>query len=67
MWKECGTHKKTELSPSAARLAAADAPSAKKIAEKLGIPCYDAEIIQEMAKETGFAPDYVNDQWIGHI
>ena len=25
----------------------------KKVAEKLGIPCYDAEIIQEMAKETG--------------
>ena len=24
----------------------------KKVAEKLGIPCYDAEIIQEMAKET---------------
>ena len=23
----------------------------KKVAEKLGIPCYDAEIIQEMAKE----------------
>ena len=25
----------------------------KKVAEKLGIPCYDAEIIQEMAKVTG--------------
>ena len=24
----------------------------KKVAEKLGIPCYDSEIIQEMAKET---------------
>lgn len=33
----------------------------KKIAEKLGIPCYDSEIIQEMAKETGFAPDYVKE------
>ena len=33
----------------------------KKVAEKLGIPCYDAEIIQEMAKETGFAPDYVQE------
>jgi len=33
----------------------------KKVAEKLGIPCYDAEIIQEMAKETGFAPDYVKE------
>ena len=33
----------------------------KKVAEKLGIPCYDAEIIQEMAKKTGFAPDYVKE------
>ena len=33
----------------------------KKVAEKLGIPCYDAEIIQEMTKETGFAPDYVKE------
>ena len=33
----------------------------KKAAEKLGIPYYDAEIIQEMAKETGFAPDYVKE------
>ena len=33
----------------------------KKVAEKLGISCYDAEIIQEMAKETGFAPDYVKE------
>ena len=33
----------------------------KKVTEKLGIPCYDAEIIQEMAKETGFAPDYVKE------
>ncbi len=33
----------------------------KMVAEKLGIPCYDAEIIQEMAKETGFSPDYVKE------
>lgn len=33
----------------------------KMVAEKLGIPCYDSEIIQEMAKETGFAPDYVEE------
>ena len=31
----------------------------KKVAQTLGIPCYDAQIIQQMAKETGFAPDYV--------
>ena len=28
----------------------------KKVAKQLGIPCYDAEIIQEMVKETGFTP-----------
>ena len=33
----------------------------KKTAEKLGIPCYDAEIIQAMVQETGFAPDYVQE------
>ena len=33
----------------------------KKVAEQLGIPCYDAEIIEKMAKETGFAPDYVKE------
>lgn len=33
----------------------------KKVAEKLEIPCYDAKIIQEMVKETGFAPDYVKE------
>ena len=33
----------------------------KKVAEKLGIPCYDSEIIQELAKETGFAPEYVKE------
>jgi len=33
----------------------------KKVAETLGIPCYDAQIIQQMAKETGFAPDYVQE------
>ena len=33
----------------------------KMVAEKLGIPCYDAEIIHKMADETGFAPDYVKE------
>lgn len=33
----------------------------KMVAEKLSIPCYDAEIIQKMADETGFAPDYVKE------
>lgn len=33
----------------------------KMVAEKLGIPCYDAEIIQKMADETGFARDYVEE------
>ncbi|MGN0353764.1 MAG: AAA family ATPase [Muricoprocola sp.] len=31
----------------------------KKAAEKLGIPCYDAELIQKMAEESGFSEVYV--------
>lgn len=33
----------------------------KLAAEKLGIPCYDAELITEMAKQSGFAEDYVKE------
>ncbi len=33
----------------------------KRAAERLGIPCYDSELIQEMVKETGFAPNYVRE------
>ncbi len=31
----------------------------KELAAKLGIACYDAEIIEKIAKESGFAPDYI--------
>lgn len=33
----------------------------KAAAQKLGIPCYDAELITEMAKQSGFAEDYVRE------
>lgn len=33
----------------------------KKVAEKLGIPCYDSEIIQKITEETGYAPEYVKE------
>lgn len=33
----------------------------KKTAEKLGIACYDAELIQKIAQESGFSPDYVRE------
>ena len=46
----------------------------KKLAEKLGIPCYDQEIIAAVAKESGFSKDYiaehgddVNTTWMGNI
>ena len=29
----------------------------KKVAEKLGIPCYDDEIMERMAIESGLAPE----------
>ena len=31
----------------------------RKVAEKLGIPCYDAELIQKIAQESGFDADYI--------
>ena len=34
----------------------------KKVAEKLGIPCYDNEILEKMAVESGFAPEYLKEQ-----
>lgn len=33
----------------------------RKTAEKLGIPCYDAELIQKIAEESGFAPEYIQE------
>lgn len=33
----------------------------KKVAEKLGIPCYDGELLQKIAEESGFAESYVKD------
>ena len=34
----------------------------KKVSEKLGIPCYDAELIQKIAEESGFATDYIKEE-----
>ncbi len=34
----------------------------KKVAEKLGIPCYDAEIIRRIAEENGYSEEYVKEQ-----
>ena len=31
----------------------------KKTAQKLGIPCYDTELIEQIAAQSGFAPDYI--------
>lgn len=31
----------------------------KAVAEKLGIPCYDAELIEKLSRESGFAKEYV--------
>ena len=33
----------------------------KKVAEALGIPCYDNELIQKIAAESGFHEGYVRD------
>lgn len=31
----------------------------KEVAEKMGIPCYDRELIEKIAEETGYSNDYV--------
>ncbi len=33
----------------------------KKVAQKLNIPCYDSELIQKIAQESGFTESYVQD------
>ena len=33
----------------------------KMVAEKLSIPCYDAELIEEIEKKSGFAKDYIKE------
>lgn len=33
----------------------------KKTAQRLGIPCYDSELIQKIAQESGFAESYVKN------
>ncbi|MDD7219619.1 MAG: cytidylate kinase-like family protein [Clostridia bacterium] len=34
----------------------------KRVAEKLGIPCYDAELIQKITEESGFKADYIKEE-----
>ena len=34
----------------------------KELAKKLGIPCYDQELIEKIAEESGFAKEYVKDK-----
>lgn len=33
----------------------------KKVAEQLGIPCYDAELIHKLSEESGFAENYIQE------
>ena len=35
---------------------------ARQVAEKLGIPCYDNQILEQMARESGFTPDFIKEQ-----
>lgn len=34
----------------------------RQVAEKLGIPCYDAELIEKIAEESGFSKEYIAEQ-----
>ncbi len=33
----------------------------REVAEKLGIPCYDRELINQIAEESGFAKEYIEE------
>lgn len=47
----------------------------RMVAEKLGIPCYDQEIIDKLEKESGFSKEYIADKgeyatnanWIANV
>lgn len=34
----------------------------KRVAEKLGIPCYDDQVLERMALESGLVPEYLKEQ-----
>ena len=34
----------------------------KQVAQKLNIPCYDQELIEKIAEESGFAPAYIKER-----
>ena len=34
----------------------------KMVAERLGIPCYDQELLDQMAQESGLSKDYIRDE-----
>ena len=34
----------------------------REVAERLGIPCYDQEIIEKLAEESGLSPDYIKNE-----
>ncbi len=45
----------------------------KMVAEKLGIPCYDADLINKIAEESGLASEYIaqegegaNSSWLAN-
>lgn len=34
---------------------------AKEVASRLGIPCYDSELIEKIAEESGYTPEYIKE------
>lgn len=33
----------------------------RELAKKLGVPCYDQELLEKIAEESGFSKEYIND------
>ena len=34
----------------------------KTVAERLGVPCYDKELVKQVALESGFDPQYIEER-----
>ena len=34
----------------------------RQVAQKLGIPCYDQELMEKLAEKSGFTPDYIKER-----
>lgn len=54
-------HMKTRIITISREFGSGGRTIGKRVAEELGIPCYDSELIQKIAEESGFDEHYIKD------